>query len=54
MYSFNAVDALTALQMEIILTMRTYYNNNQKLYVIICAKEINFQFFQHFFVITTV
>ena len=27
---FNPVHALTTLQMEILLIMRTYYNNNQK------------------------
>lgn len=26
--SFNAVDALSALRMKIILIMQTYYNNN--------------------------
>ena len=31
MNSFNAVDAFTALIMEVILIMRTYQNNNQNL-----------------------
>ena len=30
MNHFNPVHALTTLQMEILLIMRTYYNNNQK------------------------
>ena len=30
MNSFNAVHALTTLQMKILLIMRTYYNNNKK------------------------
>ena len=29
MNSFNAVHAFTSLQMEIILMMRIYYNNNK-------------------------
>ena len=43
MNSFNAVHTFTALKMEIVLMMRTYYNNNQnmnqEMYFIICPKK---------------
>ena len=54
----NAVHLFTALQTEIILMMRTYYNNNKNLNKradetrnIISPKEINFWFFWYFFII---
>ena len=43
MNSFNAVHTFTALKMEIVLMMRTYYNSNQnmnqEMYFIICPKK---------------